>query len=103
MTRYELALELDGAYQHSIDSEDVPKAVASVAVRVIYGLIEYDSMMVAGSVGMRVSSSGEPLHGKEETGLNTVQPESGWWIYEKKEKEGAEKVGVDMYFEYSYI
>lgn len=91
-----LDLELDGAIYHSIDCEDVPRGVASVPVKLIDDLITYDSMMVAGSVGIRISSSGELLHEKEETGLDTLQPESGWWIYEKNEKENAGKSEEDM-------
>jgi hypothetical protein len=60
-------------------------------VKIIDYSTTYDSMMVAGSVGMRISSSGELLHEKEETGLDTLQPESGWWIYETANKEGASK------------
>ena len=58
------------------------------------------SMMVAGSVGIRISSSGELLHNKDETGLDTVQAESGWWMYEKtteKTKEEQEKEERDYY------
>lgn len=45
--------------------------------------VEIPTMMIAGSVGVKISSSGELLHGKDETGLDTVQPVSGWWMYEK--------------------
>jgi hypothetical protein len=39
--------------------------------------------MVAGSIGMQISSSGTELHsGNGETGVDTVQPMSGWWMYE---------------------
>jgi hypothetical protein len=37
--------------------------------------------MVAGSVGMRISRSGVKLESGE-TGVDTVQPASGWWMYE---------------------
>jgi hypothetical protein len=39
--------------------------------------------MVAGSIGMQISSSGTELHsGNGERGVDTVQPMSGWWMYE---------------------
>jgi hypothetical protein len=94
-------LELDGAYYHCIDCDKVPRGVASVPVQLIDDLITYESMMVAGSVGMRISSSGELLHGKGETGLDTVQPESGWWIYQNNEKEQAGSGEEDMFAYYS--
>lgn len=61
----------------------MPRGFTSVPVELRDDLITYPSMMVAGSVGVRISSSEELLHGKDETGLDTVQPESGWWIYEQ--------------------
>jgi hypothetical protein len=39
--------------------------------------------MVAGSVGMQISSSNPDIHGS----LDTVQPGSGWWMYEVKSQE----------------
>jgi hypothetical protein len=42
-----------------------------------------NAAMVAGSVGMQISSSGKELHsGNGETGVDTVRPLSGWWMYE---------------------
>jgi hypothetical protein len=39
--------------------------------------------MVAGSVGMKISNSGFELQsGNGDTGIDTVQPASGWWMYE---------------------
>ena len=62
--------------------------------------VETLTMMVAGSVGVKISSSGAPLHGKHETGLDTVQPVSGWWMYEKldeKTKEEEEEEEKEYY------
>jgi hypothetical protein len=39
--------------------------------------------MVAGSVGMQISSSNPDINGT----LDTVQPGSGWWMYEVKSQE----------------
>ena len=94
---YKPCLELDGTYYHSIKVESVPKAVSSVPVEIIDDGDITHSVMVAGLVGMRISSSGELLHGKDETGLDTLQPESGWWIYDKDEKEVTGKE-EDMYY-----
>jgi hypothetical protein len=44
--------------------------------------------MVAGSVGMQISSSNPDINGA----LDTVQPGSGWWMYEvKSQKERLEE------------
>lgn len=49
---------------------------------------EVKAVMVAGSVGLRASSSGEELHAYKEmkegekTGMDTVSVENGWWIIE---------------------
>jgi hypothetical protein len=61
-------------------------------VKLIDDFNEIESMMVAGSVGLRISSSGELLHEKDKTGLDTVQPESGWWIYEKTPEKTAKEM-----------
>lgn len=74
-------------YYHRINNGDVSKVFSSVPLKMKDNGIEYDTMMVAGTVGMRISSSGELFHGSEETGLDTLQPETGWWIYEKNEKD----------------
>ena len=54
--------------------------------------------MVTGSVGMRISSSGELLHGKKERGLDALQPQSGWRIYEGDEKVSTGNIEEGMYF-----
>lgn len=62
--------------------------------------------MVAGSVGMKVTSSGKDLHERPGvTGLDTLSVESGWWMYEKMsdeemqeaKKAWEEKYGYDYY------
>jgi Domain of unknown function (DUF4419) len=88
---------LDGAHYHHIESKDVPRGFASVPVELRDEFIIYPSMMVAGSVGVRISSSGELLHGKDGTGLDTLQPESGWWMYEKTAEKTAEELQKEEY------
>jgi hypothetical protein len=83
-------LELDGKKFHCVSTKDVPPGFASVPVEIDDNGIRIHTRMVAGSVGLRVSSSGELLegkNGKREAGLDTLQPESGWWIYERIDKE----------------
>ena len=57
----------------------MPRGFAFVPVGLRDDSTTYPSMIMAGSVGVRTSSSGELLHGKDETGLDTLQPELGWW------------------------
>lgn len=44
---------------------------------------EFDATMVAGSVSIQCSESGKAL--KDETfGVDTRQPVTGWWMFQKK-------------------
>ncbi|OTA80563.1 hypothetical protein M434DRAFT_86236 [Hypoxylon sp. CO27-5] len=65
--------DIDGTLFHRIDIHDIPNGFASVPVTVIDEDMEVSARMVAGSVCIQVSSSGELL--------DTLQPGSGWWIY----------------------
>jgi len=85
--RGNLQLELDGIRYSSCETGKVPPGYASVPVKLDDNGTIYDCEMVAGSVGVRLTSSGENLEGKEEKGIDTLQPVSGWWIYEKKKGE----------------
>ena len=92
---------------HQIDTQDIPPAFGSLPVKFDDNGYEYDAIMVAGSVGFRVTSSGEPLTpmtgqrhcGPTEpnmelaVGLDTVQPESGWWILAKRKEGGRQGRG----------
>jgi hypothetical protein len=88
---------LDDVVYHRIDANDIPPGFASVPVKVDDYGNKYDTVMVAGSVGIRVTSSGEPStlmmpwrRGQTEpeeghtVGLDTMQPESGWWMFKSK-------------------
>lgn len=47
--------------------------------------------MVAGSVGIKVTSSGNDFHEKPgQTGLDTVTPVVGWWLFESENDEESE-------------
>lgn len=74
------ALKLDGMVYHSITSDNVPPGYASVPVKVNDNGTEFQATMIAGSVATRyISSEGS---GPD---FDTIQPESGWWMFEKKE------------------
>ena len=76
-------LVMDGARYGTIDIKFIPKGYGSVPVKVKGLGGERDTTMVAGSVGIRGTSSGNVLeHG--EVGLDTMQPVTGWWIYENE-------------------
>ena len=84
-------LSLDGVQYHRIESDEVPPGYTSVPVKVVDNGNEFDALMVAGSVGIKASSSESGGKGGE---LDTMSPESGWWIFEKKSGE----VKEDEYF-----
>ncbi|OXV06808.1 hypothetical protein Egran_05426, partial [Elaphomyces granulatus] len=81
---------LDGVRYHRVDTNNVPPGFASVPVKLDDNGDEYDTVMVAGSVGIRATSSGELLTPSKFDNpgitieLDTLQSESGWWMYEKK-------------------
>ena len=93
---------------HRVDIGSIPSSCTSVSITVDNGGKSYKTVMVAGSVGMSIRSSGNTLdesdephsHGKrwDETGavvpmpyrtctptgqpdLDSLQPESGWYVY----------------------
>lgn len=73
---------LDGAYYHKCDSENVPAGWAKVPVKVDDNGDEFDAVMIAGSVGIACTSSGEEL-AEDVVGFDTMSAETGWWIFEK--------------------
>jgi hypothetical protein len=100
------AYALDGTSYHRVDTADIPNAYVSVPVLVDDNGREVRTKMVAGLVGMKASSSGEKLDISighkgwvrkgfakpvledvepalgEDTGLDSLQPVVGWWMYE---------------------
>jgi hypothetical protein len=118
---------LDGTLYHKVDTDDIPDGHAAVPVTVDDNGRIYDTRMVAGSVGISVTSSGDILdegYGRngigsftygpngevvphvmdprvgQLSGLDSLQPVSGWWIYEVDEaKEGrnGEKERLETY------
>lgn len=84
-------LLLDGVRYHEIELGDIPADFASVPLKVDDNGFDYQTTMVAGSVGVRVTSSGElstsvSKGGNDDVVHDTVQPESGWWIFKKKDQ-----------------
>lgn len=76
-------LILDGVSYHRIDSDQVPPGYSCVPVKCNDNGDVFDSTMVAGSVGINCTSSGDELEGGL-VGLDTVSAETGWWMFESK-------------------
>ncbi|KAL7918268.1 hypothetical protein ACQKWADRAFT_304580 [Trichoderma austrokoningii] len=69
-------LVIDDVVFPIIRADSVPKAVVEVPVKVIDAstMTEYDTTMIAGSVGMIATTS------EDEAVYDTFQPQSGWWM-----------------------
>lgn len=91
-------LFLDGVGYHRVDTSDIPPGFASVPVLVDDNGTEYHTKMIAGSLGIKVSSSNASEGGDDAEGegkLDSLQSLSGWMMYELKEKVAwATKRGV---------
>jgi hypothetical protein len=55
------SLVLDGLFYHRIDSSDIPPGFTTVSVKIDDNGDEFDTLMLAVLVGIRVTSSGEQL------------------------------------------
>ncbi|KAG9253049.1 uncharacterized protein F5Z01DRAFT_659044 [Emericellopsis atlantica] len=98
--------ELDGITFESVESKNIPLGYTKVPALLDDNGTIYNTEIVAGMVGVAVSSSGEGLddsnpntsyglsdggkdkNGTDErrTGLDTLQPVSGWWMYDVTER-----------------
>lgn len=95
-------LVLDGVKYNRIDIKDIPKGFASVPVEVDDNGTKYQTKMIAGSLGIQATRSGQkadsgkdhasrwneaymPAEGTDEPGLDSLQPATGWIMYEVKE------------------
>jgi phosphomannomutase len=76
-------LILDGVKYHSISTEKIPSAVADVPVKLNDNGAIFDTVMVAGLVGSRLTSS----KGPSADAPDTLSPVAGWWIYISKTEE----------------
>lgn len=83
--------ELDGVLFHKIDMSSIPNGFASVPLKVNDNGREYDSMMIAGLVGIQATSNGLGPEDKGHIKPDSIRPLSGWWMYEKKSSEELDK------------
>ena len=101
--------DIDGILYHQVDTNDIPNGYVSLPVTVDDNGVIHKTRMVAGSVGIQLSTSGLPVDDSQAysygssfswgpnggttdtyggTGvgypvdLDTIQPVSGWWMYE---------------------
>jgi hypothetical protein len=79
-------LELDGVPYHKVETDDIPSGFASVPVLVDDNGMEYKTKMIAGSLGIKITSKDDPRAGTEEK-LDSLQSLSGWMMYEIKKPE----------------
>ncbi|KAJ5214312.1 hypothetical protein N7449_001481 [Penicillium cf. viridicatum] len=110
---------LDQALSRRIDTDKVPLGYVSVPVTVNNTGKKFDAVMLAGLIGIQATSSGAMLDGSRghsyerelpyfvddyyqmrpcnpviltgETGLDSIQPVSGWLMYEKEMLKCAKK------------
>lgn len=93
------SLDFEGVKYHQVDVSDIPTGLASVPVKVNDNGTIYKTKMLAGSFGIQATSSGqktdpgrnhasrwnqnyEPAEGADAPGLDSLQPFSGWLMYE---------------------
>jgi hypothetical protein len=80
--------QLDGIVYHTIDTHDIPSGFASVPVKVDDGRV-YRTKMVAGSLGINVTKSGERDDYGEEK-WDSVSSLGGWLMYLLEEEEASQ-------------
>lgn len=84
-------LSLDEVQYHCVNTDDVPPGWAAVPGQVDDNGHESKASMMAGSVGIRASSSGE-LTADGNVGKDTLRSEVGWWMMTvKAESEKVER------------
>ena len=101
--------DIDGTLYHRVDTNDIPNGYVSLPVTVDDNGVIHKTRMVAGSVGIQLRSSGLPVDESQANmygprsawgsngdttyagggpgvgypvNLDTLQPVSGWWMYE---------------------
>ena len=83
-------LTLDDTKYGSVDSDEIPPAWVKVPVKIIDHGEDVKAEMIAGAVGIACTGSVDGEHEAGDTNaLDTIQPSSGWWIYEKPEEKPA--------------
>ena len=76
------ALRLDRTTYGKLDMTLIPSGYASAAVTVYHNRRTFNATITAGSVGVRCTRSGQ-VFATGNVGVDTIQPESGWWMFEK--------------------
>ncbi len=76
-------LEWKGVKFHRVDTLDVPPAYAEVDVKQDDNGQKFDTLMVAGLIGIQVSDSGIVAEGGNGR-RDTLQAAAGWWLFDKK-------------------
>ncbi|KAH8682806.1 hypothetical protein BGZ60DRAFT_368637 [Tricladium varicosporioides] len=76
-------LKLDDVQYHEMDLDKYPSGQVSVPVTLAEGMAK----MVAGSCGMQATGL---ANGENESDQNTLQPVSGWWLFQVKEDNASE-------------
>lgn len=74
---------LDGQTYGRFDMADLPRGYATVPVECNDNGYKFKAILLAGSVGIKCSSSGK-MTAEGQVGLDTLQAVSGWWMCEKK-------------------
>ncbi|KAJ6450398.1 hypothetical protein C8R45DRAFT_1043532 [Mycena sanguinolenta] len=82
ITQAQKNLVLDGTPYHRLDTSCVPVGYTAVDVKLIDNGVPFDAAMVAGMIGMQVSSSGDPALSSTGTD-DVIRPISGWCMYIK--------------------
>jgi hypothetical protein len=100
--------KLDGVQYHCVDTDEIPSGFAAVPVNVDDNGDKFKARMVAGSVGIRATSSGQtspdslpPVTGSTPTGeliLDSIQPVSGWWMF-KVDESASDQLPGDSDFD----
>ncbi|KAJ7882030.1 hypothetical protein B0H14DRAFT_3082520 [Mycena olivaceomarginata] len=94
-----LDLVLDNTAYHQLNREAIPPGYAEVDVLLDDNAEKFECAMVAGNIGMRVSSSGDRK--LSEWGADdTVRPVAGWWLFIKDEEgmqERADRAYKDIH------
>ncbi|KAI9372869.1 hypothetical protein BJX61DRAFT_552588 [Aspergillus egyptiacus] len=91
-------LGLDDVLSRKVETQDIPPGLASVPVTVNDNGREFETVMLAGLVGIQVLSTGGKLDGTagQDARLDTIQPLSGWWICEKAPSRDAEEQDQEL-------
>ncbi|CAM6123541.1 unnamed protein product [Calypogeia fissa] len=75
-------LNMDGIKYHRVETGDIPAAYAEVGVKLNDNGVEFQTIMVAGLVGMELTSS--CVKSKDHEGKDdTVKLVVGWWLFEE--------------------